>query len=558
MVRDEIVALPRGVRQVVDFPLAEGVTATRLRQDRDGGVPGHHVRGRAHRRPGGGGHRPVPGAPHAADRRAAPRRHHAGPLRRSTAVRASCPTGEVLVVGTGQSGCQIAEDLHLAGRRVHLSVGSAPRVARRYRGRDVVAWLEDMGYYRKAISEFTDADAVRFRANHYVTGRDGGRDIDLRAFARDGMRLYGRLPGRPRRRARRSTRDLRRNLDAADAASESIKDSIDAYIAAQRHRRRRPRPGTRRCGNRPIEPRRARPAARPASPRWSGATGFGAGPPVDRGPGLRRPGLPDPPARRDQLPGAVLPRAALAAHLGLGAASCGVGADAEYLLRQIAAFGARQEVRWIAGTPASTYPHATTTGSRRGRWHDLTATGATTVSDAHRHLGVHARLPVLRRPAGPAGHRGPGDHRRSSSRTWTPRAPSGPWSCRTTACPTRRVAFSFNELCVEAAAGDDRIRAALWVSPLARDAERTRKALALAGEPGVRALKLSFLLGGRPDDAACRPQLDEIFAAAREHDLVVHVHTSPGAASDIDAGRHAGRQLRRRGRRCTWCTSAAG
>ena len=51
----------------------------------------------------------------------------------------------------------------------------------------------------------------------------------------------------------------------------------------------------------------------------------------------------------------------------------------------------------------------------------------------------------------------------------------------------------------------------------------------------MRALKLSFLLGGRPDEGASRPQLDEIFAAARERDLVVHVHTSPGAASDINA-----------------------
>ena len=48
------------------------------------------------------------------------------------------------------------------------------------------------------------------------------------------------------------------------------------------------------------------------------------------------------------------------------------------------------------------------------------------------------------------------------------------------------------------------------------------------------ALKTSFLLGGRPDDPACQPQLDQIFATAREHGLVVHVHTSPGAASDID------------------------
>jgi uncharacterized protein len=100
--------------------------------------------------------------------------------------------------------------------------------------------------------------------------------------------------------------------------------------------------------------------------------------------------------------------------------------------------------------------------------------------------------------------------------------------------PEPDIAFSFNDLVLDAAAADDRIRAALWVSPKASDAARNAKALALAGEPGVRALKLSFLLGGRVSDPGCRPQLDAIFATARSHGLVVHVHTSPGAASDID------------------------
>ncbi|AGZ43462.1 MSMEG_0569 family flavin-dependent oxidoreductase [Actinoplanes friuliensis] len=141
------------------------------------------------------------------------------------------PEGAVLVVGTGQSGCQIAEDLHLAGRRVHLAVGSAPRAARRYRGRDTLAWLDEMGHYARGIDEFADADEVRLRANHYMTGRDGGRDIDLRAFARTGMRLYGRL------RAIDDTTvsfadDLAANLDNADAVAEGIKDAIDRYIVA--------------------------------------------------------------------------------------------------------------------------------------------------------------------------------------------------------------------------------------------------------------------------------------------------------------------------------------
>ncbi|NLU71811.1 amidohydrolase [Streptomyces sp. HNM0575] len=100
--------------------------------------------------------------------------------------------------------------------------------------------------------------------------------------------------------------------------------------------------------------------------------------------------------------------------------------------------------------------------------------------------------------------------------------------------PDPEVSFGFNELVIEAAQSDDRIRAGLWVSPRPADSVRTAEALALAGESGVRALKLSFLLGGRATDPECLPLLDTIFRTAEQHGLVVHVHTSPGAASDID------------------------
>jgi putative flavoprotein involved in K+ transport len=142
------------------------------------------------------------------------------------------PPGDVLVVGTGQSGCQIAEDLHLAGRQVYLCVGSAPRTARRYRGRDVVEWLDAMGYYAMPVHEHPLKERVRGKANHYVTGRDGGRDIDLRRFAAEGMRLCGRLTDL-RDGVLSLADDLERNLDGADAVAESIKDSIDRFIAAR-------------------------------------------------------------------------------------------------------------------------------------------------------------------------------------------------------------------------------------------------------------------------------------------------------------------------------------
>jgi putative flavoprotein involved in K+ transport len=103
-------------------------------------------------------------------------------------------------------------------------------VARSYRGRDVVAWLHDMGYYDLAVTEHPRRDSIRAQANHYVTGRDGGRDIDLRAFARDGMQLYGRLLGVLGSPVLRFAPDLAASLDAADSVSESIKDTIDKYL----------------------------------------------------------------------------------------------------------------------------------------------------------------------------------------------------------------------------------------------------------------------------------------------------------------------------------------
>jgi putative flavoprotein involved in K+ transport len=143
----------------------------------------------------------------------------------------SLPEGAVLVVGSGQSGAQIAEDLHLAGRRVHLATGDAPRCARFYRGKDVVDWLAEMGYYEMPVTEHPLREGVRDNTNHYVTGRDGGRDIDLRSFAQQGMALYGRVTGLNGEQLELAP-DLKANLDQADRVYNSINASIDKYIAA--------------------------------------------------------------------------------------------------------------------------------------------------------------------------------------------------------------------------------------------------------------------------------------------------------------------------------------
>jgi putative flavoprotein involved in K+ transport len=139
------------------------------------------------------------------------------------------PPGEVLVVGSGQSGCQIAEDLHLDGRKVHLVVGSAPRCPRGYRGKDAVDWLADLGQYDLPVDQHPLREKVRKKANHYLTGRGGGRDIDLRVFAAQGMKLYGRLTDF-RDGVLRFGGDLEKNLDGADASYNNICAMIDKYI----------------------------------------------------------------------------------------------------------------------------------------------------------------------------------------------------------------------------------------------------------------------------------------------------------------------------------------
>ncbi|MFX6230618.1 FAD-dependent oxidoreductase, partial [Acinetobacter baumannii] len=64
---------------------------------------------------------------------------------------------------------------------------------RTYRGKDVVEWLDKMKYYDLPVDQHPLGPGVREKTNHYVTGRDGGRDIDLRKFALEGMQLYGKF-----------------------------------------------------------------------------------------------------------------------------------------------------------------------------------------------------------------------------------------------------------------------------------------------------------------------------------------------------------------------------
>ena len=229
MKKDEIVAWLDGFICHVDAPVREGVAVTRVSKRPNGGFLVQTSQGSLSADQvviaSGGYHTPI--VPRMAERLPASIVQMQSSEYRNPAA---LPEGAVLVVGSGQSGAQIAEDLHLAGRKVVLAVGEAPRCARFYRGRDVVDWLADMKYYDMPVEEHPLREGVRDNTNHYVTGRDGGRDIDLRKFASEGMQLYGVLEDFADG-ALRFKGNLRANLDSADETYNRINASIDRFIA---------------------------------------------------------------------------------------------------------------------------------------------------------------------------------------------------------------------------------------------------------------------------------------------------------------------------------------
>ncbi|NQX15878.1 MSMEG_0569 family flavin-dependent oxidoreductase [Rathayibacter sp. VKM Ac-2857] len=228
MTRDEVHAWVRRYAESFGAPVAEDTEVLRLRESADGAFEIVTSRGTITADQvvvaTGGYHRPVlPAVAHRIPDAIV--QLHSADYRSAAAL----PEGGVLVVGSGQSGAQIAEDLFLEGRDVHLALGTAPRVARFYRGRDCVAWLADMGVYDVPVHAQVGGLSKRESTNHYVTGRGGGRDIDLRAFARDGMTLYGRLQ-HVEGGSLRFAPTAEASLDYADSVAESIKNDIDAYI----------------------------------------------------------------------------------------------------------------------------------------------------------------------------------------------------------------------------------------------------------------------------------------------------------------------------------------
>jgi putative flavoprotein involved in K+ transport len=135
------------------------------------------------------------------------------------------PPGGVLVVGAGASGCQIAEELLRGGRTVYLSVGAHRRVPRRYRGRDIIWWITELGLDDK----IADITTVR-QPPLLISGAYGGQTVDLRGFAAAGMVLVGSLQSAGEGVVAFAD-DLSDSLAAGDDSHDAFIRAADAHAA---------------------------------------------------------------------------------------------------------------------------------------------------------------------------------------------------------------------------------------------------------------------------------------------------------------------------------------
>ena len=140
------------------------------------------------------------------------------------------PDGGVLVVGASATGIQLADELHAAGRRVTLAVGRHQRLPRRYRGRDIMWWLDAMGVLDESIDDVFDEGSSRSQPSLQLVGRRDMRSLDVRDLAAKGVRIVGRLIGVDGDQTYFAD-DLIATTAASDLKLAELLQRVDAFIA---------------------------------------------------------------------------------------------------------------------------------------------------------------------------------------------------------------------------------------------------------------------------------------------------------------------------------------
>lgn len=193
MPKNEIVRHLVGYAESFEAPVREGVAVTSLEPGENGGfllrtsagdIPAREVvlASGGYQKP----HRPPAAAELPAFVHAIDAEDYVNP--------AALRPGKVLIVGSGQTGCQLAEEIFESGRDVSLACGRAPWIPRRLEGRDTIAWINDTPYFDARLSDLQSPQA-RLLANPQMSGRRGGHDLNFRTLQSQGVQLLGHFAG---------------------------------------------------------------------------------------------------------------------------------------------------------------------------------------------------------------------------------------------------------------------------------------------------------------------------------------------------------------------------
>lgn len=140
------------------------------------------------------------------------------------------PEGAVLIIGSAQSGCQLAEELNENNRKVYLCTCKAGRAQRRYRGKDIIEWLDIIGLFNLTPDQLPPG-TPKFYGIPHISGKKGGRTLNLHQFSKDGIVLLGHLRG-IRGTSVSISPDMHENLEFADQFDFHSLNEIDSYIQA--------------------------------------------------------------------------------------------------------------------------------------------------------------------------------------------------------------------------------------------------------------------------------------------------------------------------------------
>ncbi len=146
---------------------------------------------------------------------------------------AHLPAGGVLVVGASATGVQLADEIRRSGRHVTLAVGEHVRLPRRYRGRDVLWWMEHSGVWSQRYDEIDDLDRARGLPSPQLVGTAEHSTLDLNALQDAGVEIVGRLAAIRDGHALFSG-GLRHLFALADLKMQRLLDTFDAWAAERR------------------------------------------------------------------------------------------------------------------------------------------------------------------------------------------------------------------------------------------------------------------------------------------------------------------------------------